>query len=77
MGRFVSVVWAGLLLAPPLSGQAGRPAPPTSDSVTVVSGEEYEAGGLFMTFMGHGYRDLWITPIRVPWPTCPGGVAAG
>ena len=66
MVRFVSVVLACSLLAPPLSAQAGGPAPPTSDSVTVVSGEEYEGGGLFMTFMGHGYRDLWTTPIRVP-----------
>jgi len=66
MVRFVSVVLACSLLAPPLGAQAGGPAPPTSDSVTVVSGEEYEGSGLFMTFMGHGYRDLWTTPIRVP-----------
>ncbi len=66
MRRFVSVVLACSLLAPSLSAQAGGPAPPTSDSVTVVSGQQYEAGGLFMTFMGRGYRDLWTTPIRVP-----------
>ncbi len=66
MRMFASVVLAFLLLAPRLSAQAGGPAPPTRDSVTVASGEEYDAGGLFMAFMGHGYRDLWTTPIRVP-----------
>jgi len=54
------------MLAPRLSAQAGGPPPPTRDSATVVSGEQYEAGGLFMTFMGRGYRNLWTTPIRVP-----------
>ena len=66
MGRLVWGVLSCSLLAPPLSAQAGGPAPPTRDSVTVVSGQQYEAGGLFMTFMGRGYRDLWTTPIRVP-----------
>ena len=66
MGWLVWGVIACSLLDPPLSAQAGGPAPPTSDSVTVVSGQQYEAGGLFMTFMGRGYRDLWTTPIRVP-----------
>ena len=66
MCRFTSVVLALLMLAPRLSAQAGGPPPPTRDSATVVSGEQYEAGGLFMTFMGRGYRNLWTTPIRVP-----------
>lgn len=66
MRALASVVLALSLLAPRLSAQAGAPPPPTSDSVTVVSGEQYEAGGLFMTFMGRGYRNLWTRPIRVP-----------
>ena len=66
VGRFASAVLACSLLAPPLSAQAGGPAPPPRDSITVVSGGEYGAGGLFKAFMGSGYRDLWTTPIRVP-----------
>lgn len=37
-----------------------------SDSVTVVAGERYAASGLHRTVFGHGYRDLWTLPIRVP-----------
>ncbi|MCH7892645.1 MAG: hypothetical protein IH921_14190, partial [Gemmatimonadetes bacterium] len=66
MRVFASLVLAFSVLAPRLDAQAGGVAPPTRDSVTVPSGEEYDAGGLFMAFMGHGYRDLWTTPIRVP-----------
>ena len=66
MRWLLSVVLALSLLAQPLSAQGGGPPPPTSDSVTVISGQQYEAAGLFMTFMGRGYRDLWTTPIRVP-----------
>ncbi len=66
MRLFASVVLALSLLTPGLSAQVAAPPPPTRDSVTVVAGEEYEAGGLFKTFMGRGYRDLWTTPIRVP-----------
>ena len=66
MRPLASVVLALSLLAPGLSAQVASPPPPTRDSVTVVAGEEYEASGLFKTFMGGGYRNLWITPIRVP-----------
>ena len=66
MARFTSVVLAFSMVAPPLSAQADGPPPPTRDSATVVSGGQYEAGGLYMTFMGRGYRNLWTTPIRVP-----------
>ena len=65
MRLFASVLLALPLLAPGLGAQVGPP-PPTSDSATVVAGEEYEASGLFTTFMGSGYRNLWATPIRVP-----------
>ena len=66
MRSHASVVLALALLAPGLSAQVGGPPPPTRDSATVVSGEQYAAGGLFMTFMGRGYRNLWTTPIKVP-----------
>ena len=66
MTRFTSVVLAFLTLAVRLSAQAGGLPPPTSDSATVVSGPQYDAGGLYTTFMGRGYRDLWTTPIHVP-----------
>ena len=66
MSLFAPVVLAFLLLPPGLSAQAGGPPPPTRDSATVVSGEQYEAGSVFMKFMGRGYRNLWTTPIRVP-----------
>ena len=65
MRRFASLVLAFSMFAPSLGAQAGPP-PPTRDSVTVAAGEQYEAGALFRTFMGSGYRDLWTTPIRVP-----------
>ena len=66
MARFTSLVLAFSMVAPPLSAQADGPPPPTRDSATVVSGGQYDAGGLYMTFMGRGYRNLWTTPIRVP-----------
>ena len=66
MARFTSVVLAFSMVAPPLSAQADGPPPPTRDSATVVSGGQYDAGGLYTTFMGRGYRNLWTTPIRVP-----------
>ncbi len=47
----------GLVLATPLPGQ---------ESVTVVAGD-YSAGWLKRIFFGSDYRDLWTTPIRVPY----------
>lgn len=40
--------------------------PQDGDSVLVVPGAVYAAGGLHRFFMGAHYRDLWATPIRVP-----------
>jgi hypothetical protein len=45
-----------------LFGQEG----PTSPTATVVPGADYEAGGLFRSLFGEGYRDLWTTAINVP-----------
>ena len=36
------------------------------DSVTVVAGARYQAGGLRRLLLGHTYRELWTTPIKVP-----------
>lgn len=53
----------GLCLMPTLgAAQAYSPR----DSVTVVAGAQYRAGGLHRFFFGTHYRDLWTTPIRVP-----------
>lgn len=36
------------------------------ESVTVVPGAQYKAGGIHRLFFGSHYRSLWLTPIRVP-----------
>ena len=36
------------------------------DSVVVVPGEIYRAGGLHQSLLGKNYRDVWTTPIKVP-----------
>lgn len=46
--------------------QAVPPPPVGQDSVTVVPGARYRAGGLHRALAGSGYRDLWIAPLRVP-----------
>ncbi len=60
------VVWAlGLVLvAGPVAGQVPRAG--FRDSVTVTPGSRYARGGIHRFFFGAHYRDLWITPIRVP-----------
>ena len=65
-------VWMGSALSlfativvPGLRAQVDPPPLPTDDSVTVVAGAAYAAGGLYKSLMGHGYRELWTTPIRV------------
>ncbi len=57
-----------LLVAPGarLGAQVPLPVPPPGDSATVAPGAQYRAGPLYRAFMGTGYRDLWITPVRVP-----------
>jgi len=47
------------------------------DSVGVAAGARYEAGWMKRLFLGGGYRDLWVTPVRIPvfWPdTAAGGL---
>jgi hypothetical protein len=36
------------------------------DSIDIVPGAKYQAGGLHRKLLGNGYRDLWATPLRVP-----------
>lgn len=36
------------------------------DSVTVVAGSRYQKPALYRWLFGGAYRDLWLTPIRVP-----------
>lgn len=59
---------AGLLLPLLLSMALFHPARAAaqSDTVVVVAGERYEAGGLKAFLLGRDYRDLWTTPIAVP-----------
>ena len=54
------------ILVPGLGAQVDPPPLPTEEAVTVVPGARYQAGGLFTSMMGQGYRRLWTTPIRVP-----------
>ena len=37
-----------------------------AESVTVTAGTRYEAGALHRFLFGGAYRDVWLTPIRVP-----------
>lgn len=60
---------ASLLLAlwpSPARGQA--PLDPTHkpDSVELVAGAQYKAGGMHRFLFGNGYRDRWTTPLLVP-----------
>ncbi|MES2123717.1 MAG: hypothetical protein V4503_03410 [Gemmatimonadota bacterium] len=55
------------LLAPAaLSAQQTAPVLNTRDSVTRPAGAHYKAGGFHRSLFGGTYRDLWLTPIRVP-----------
>ncbi len=58
----VAIALAGLAAAPAALAAQGAGA----DSVTVVPGAQYRAGGLHRFFFGTRYRELWTTPIRVP-----------
>ena len=50
-----------------LGAQAATDLPPIGrDSVTIVAGPEYAAGGFHRTLLGDNYRDIWTTRIKVP-----------
>ncbi|MGH9424543.1 MAG: BamA/TamA family outer membrane protein, partial [Thermoanaerobaculia bacterium] len=37
-----------------------------NDSVTIVAGPDYAAGGFHRSLFGDNYRDIWTTRIKVP-----------
>src|SRR6266446_4284288 len=39
---------------------------PGADSAIVAPGPQYRKSGVWAVFAGRHYRDLWVTPIRVP-----------
>lgn len=56
-----------LALWPSLAVGQGRVIPaPGADSVEVVAGAQYGAGGFHRFLFGSNYRDLWTTLIEVP-----------
>lgn len=64
--RAVIAVVVALGLARPAAAQM-QPAPsPEVDSVSVIPGAHYAAGGLHQFFFGKSYRSLWKTSLRVP-----------
>ena len=68
MTRVSVLAAAAIAVVIPVAAQAQNPPPDvrSSDSVTIVAGPHYQASGLHRFFMGGTYRDLWLTPIRVP-----------
>lgn len=60
---------AALLLAfwPSIASAQALPDPTHQpDSVDIVAGAQYKAGGLHRFLFGNGYRDRWTTSIEVP-----------
>ena len=54
-------------LTPSLApSQGARSLAAGTDSVVIVAGAHYKAGGLKRWLLGSNYRDLWTTPVRVP-----------
>jgi hypothetical protein len=53
------------LSAQPAAAQSFDP-PTAADSVTVAPGPQYRKSGIWAVFAGRHYRNLWVTPIRVP-----------
>ncbi|MGH7524757.1 MAG: hypothetical protein ACREK8_10655, partial [Gemmatimonadales bacterium] len=68
-GRCMAWSMAPMLLLPTLA-IAQRPGTPpsaaSSDSVMIAAGPHYAASGFHRSLLGGAYRDLWITPIKVP-----------
>jgi hypothetical protein len=56
--------WCALLLLAAAAGSAAAQRP--NETVQVVAGARYEAGGLHRVFIGEGWRPLWTAPISVP-----------
>lgn len=58
--RYVALILFASWLAP------GRVSAQAPDSATVAAGARYQAGALHRWIIGDTYRDLWVTPVRVP-----------
>jgi len=58
-----SAVLLGLVVLSVPSPSAAQQA---GETVTVVAGSQYEAGGFHRFIFGSAYRDLWTAPIEVP-----------
>jgi hypothetical protein len=71
-GRLRMVVPALLLASVPAYGQesaatrSSAGGAPVEDSVIAVAGPRYRAGRLERALLGSNYRELWLTPVRVP-----------
>jgi hypothetical protein len=46
--------------------QQSRSTGGSTDTVTVVAGPRYDKPALYRSLFGGSYRELWLTPIRVP-----------
>ncbi len=55
-----------LWVAPGVPAQSVAPAPAAPDTISVVPGPDYAAGGLHRFLWGAHYRDAWTSSIRVP-----------
>lgn len=54
------------LAVPPVHPQRAARTSAVPDSVTVVAGPQYHKPALYRALFGGSYRELWLTPIRVP-----------
>lgn len=60
----LGAVLTALLVLPPIGIHAqGRPG---ADSVTIVPGRQFKAGGVHRFFFGTRYRRTWATPVKIP-----------
>jgi hypothetical protein len=66
--RIAFLISAPLVAISSLSAQSQRAPLPEigKDSVTIVAGPDFAAGGFHRWLLGNNYRDTWTTPIKVP-----------
>jgi len=59
---------AFLIALTSLNAQSQTPQTATvgRDSVTIVAGPDFAAGGFHRWLLGDNYREEWTTPIKVP-----------
>lgn len=70
LGRALSSAFAGVLFSAACSVSANAQSASTAvigrESVTVVAGPDYQAGGFHRKLLGDNYREVWLAPIKVP-----------